>query len=287
MSPAHPQLGHLTLWPRAGPSHVQLVVAGQKTRATAREAPSGQVLTLKHKYFALTNQQDTHSSLYNHQRRQQPATAKGRALSPQRSPGHYEGLGFDQSRSTSLASPNKPGGYGGPTFPAPDTASSVDELTSAMRGMAVEDDSSYRHTQQPHKSGGQPPRHPPASQRLAYGTYPAPEYSSYYPAQSGQVEYGYGYPTDPSLYITSPVLQSSPAVGYPTAGSPPMHMGDPRQQANVYYDYPGAARMGSPYYYHAQAVVYHPSAPSPLVAHQAAGSAPATLSDKKREMQVY
>lgn len=156
-----------------------------------------------------------------------------------------------------------------------------------MRGMAVEDDSSYRHTQQPYKPGGQPSRHPHTAQRVAYGAYPGTEYSSYYPTQSGQVDYGYGYTTDPSLYVTSPVLPSAPAtVAYPTATSPPMHMADPRQQANVYYDYPGAVRMGSPYFYPAQAIVYQPSAASPLMAHQTSGGMPATLSEKKREMQV-
>lgn len=161
------------------------------------------------------------------------------------------------------------------------------ELASAMRGMAVEDEHSYRHIQHPPKPSGQPLRAHPPAQRVAYGSYPGTEYSSYYPGQSGQMDYGYSYPTpDPSLYLTSPVLPPAPSLAYTSAASPPMHMADPRQQAGVYYDYPGAARMGSPYFYPAQTIVYHPSAPSPMLPHQNVGGPPATLSDKKRELQV-
>lgn len=56
-------------------------------------------------------------------------------------------------------------------------------------------------------------------------------------------------------------------------------------QPGVFYDYSGSARP--PVYYPTQPMVYHaPPSHSPMLTPQLAASVPATLSDKKRELQV-
>jgi hypothetical protein len=52
-----------------------------------------------------------------------------------------------------------------------------------------------------------------------------------------------------------------------------------------FYDY-SARNPGSQYYYPSQPLMWNPAAGSPMLTPQLAAAVPATLSDKKRELQV-
>lgn len=169
------------------------------------------------------------------------------------------------------------------------------ELSMAMRGMAVEDDYSLAQQAQSYRQQtSQPPlpqiRVPPQlQQRAPYSGYPQTDYTAYYNGPSARIDYQYSYDayrttSDPSLYASSPALSAAttaPSV-YPGLGPHHHAVADiHNQQSGVFYDYPGSARaMGSQFFYPSQAMVYHqPPSHSPMLA----GT---TVSDKKRDIPV-
>ena len=174
----------------------------------------------------------------------------------------------------------------------------MDDITLGLRGMAVADEygtghqASYRSVSmpQPHATGAT--RGPQVVQtRPSFNAYTAHDYASYYAGPSA-MDYSYGYDT----YRNNPdaAIYGSPATvnGATTASSmyPAVGSQDVRQPGNVYYDYAGSARPPTSQYYFTapQAMVYHHAAPphSPLTATQIPHAAPATITDKKRELQV-
>ncbi|KDQ60803.1 hypothetical protein JAAARDRAFT_708937 [Jaapia argillacea MUCL 33604] len=178
--------------------------------------------------------------------------AKAGQFSPQR---FDSSLGMDPnatSRYSSTMSPSKQGGYNsnsspfsgqqpmlhgstsGPSYDSNQTSSMVEnELSMALRGMAVEDDygvaqhAQYRQanaSQPANQSRGAIPQirlaHPMHQGGVQYSGYPQSDYSAYYPASPvGQAEYSYGYanPSDPSLYGSAGAMGSatSPTSMYP------------------------------------------------------------------------
>jgi hypothetical protein len=108
------------------------------------------------------------------------------------------------------SSQNGSGGYD-----ALSGSASVDELSLALRGMAVEDDLNGQHQ----ASASQPPR-------AAYGGFPQDQ-SNYY-ANAG-ADYSYGYdmyrrPLDVTAYA-SPVMPSAVPASVYSAQSMPMNAG--------------------------------------------------------------
>ncbi|THH16351.1 hypothetical protein EW146_g4279 [Bondarzewia mesenterica] len=221
------------------------------------------------------------------------------------------------ARYASAASPPKPGGFsmsspfsGQQALQNPNTAgydamptSSIveNELSLGIRGMAVEDDygvaqqgSPYRQqpsSNQPAPASGVNPsvpqiRGPPPMQqpRGPYNVYAQTDYATYYSGQpSGRESYvDYSYPYDAYRGTPDPSLYASTSLG--TATSP---VNVYPSQPGVFYDYSGPARPpGSQFYYPTQPMVYHaPPSHSPMLTPQLAASVPATLSDKKRELQ--
>jgi hypothetical protein len=157
-----------------------------------------------------------------------------------------------------------------------------EELSVVLRGMAVEDDHDVQQTRQYQSvSHGAPPMPP-----RPYGAYPQADYNPYYavPPRDPYTDFSYGYgPTDATIY-PSP---ASPGSLYPPVGPQGMHLNTipdiHRTQQGVFFDYGAAAHPVSQFYYPThQPVMYPPPTHSPMTAPQV----PATLADKKREMQV-
>lgn len=164
----------------------------------------------------------------------------------------------------------------------------TDELARTLRGMAVEDD--YQVHQQRNQVL-QPPPHSrgphPMPQPRPYNGYPQPDYNAYYLAHAPEpyIDYQYGYShSDPSLYASPGMNAASSASLYPGVAPQVPHPGNVpdmhRTQPGIFFDY-GGAQPASQYYYPThQAVMYAP--PTPMITPQT----PATLADKKRELQV-
>ena len=195
---------------------------------------------------------------------------------------------------------------------------SVDDLAVNFRGMSVGDDynaanqnSSYRapasmpqaQTVAPQSSAPQVrvPHVVQHQSRPSFGGYtPQADYSAYY-AGPPTIDYSYSYDnyrsnTDTSIY-GSPVQSANTSNGpnlYPGLTPQTIHPhihGDPhRPPAGLFYDFSASTRPpGSHFYYSpSQPIVYHtPTVPpssmqSPVIAQLP----PATLTDKKRELQV-
>lgn len=229
----------------------------------------------------------------HHARQRQATAAQAAALSTpsksgQYSPQRYENnLGKDTNppRYNAAASPNGPN-FGSTLNSAYDSA--VDnELSIGLRGMAVEDDYSYR--QQTQGQTAPQVRAPPPMQqqnRGPYNGYVQADYSAYY-ANGNGVEYAYPYGnnTDPSLYAASAGITNGTSNGsmYPGVSPQTMHPTAVaeynRQQASLYYDYPR-------HYYPGHQAMLYPTMPSPMPTPQLSAATPATLSDKKRDLQV-
>ena len=176
-----------------------------------------------------------------------------------------------------------------------------DELSSALRGMAVEDEFSVQSRQQASQSlSASHPRALPMHQpRGPYSGYVQTDFSPYYSVPSGReyIEYSYSYEAsraapDLSVYA-SPALSNAASANMYTGVSPPalhhlnaiadMH----RQQAGLFYDYiPGARPHGSQYFYpHHQPVMYPPTH-SPIINPQLSSPNQGAIIDKKRDLQV-
>lgn len=244
----------------------------------------------------------------HHARQRQATAAQAAAFSTPSKPGQFSPQGYDNnhgkdsgaSRYHVAASPRAPS-FGSAVNSGYD--SMVDnQLVLGLRGMAVEDDynSSQQYRHQGIGSQGQPApqaRAPPPIQqgRGPYSGYTQTDYSAYYPNSSG-MEYGYPYGSnaDPSLYGSSAGMANgaSPASLYPGVSPQTMHpsaVADfTRQQSGVFFDYTGQPRPGGSQYYYPthQAMLYptmssHSAMPTP----QLSAATPATLSDKKRDLQ--
>ncbi|KZT09430.1 uncharacterized protein LAESUDRAFT_633478, partial [Laetiporus sulphureus 93-53] len=205
-------------------------------------------------------------------------------------------------------SPAKPGNYGYSTSPyagqqplmhggspavtydsLQPSSNSEDELSVALRGMAVADDYSLSQQSQAFReqtgvtspssasvqatqpSANQLRSHPQVQQhRMAYGGYPQTDYQTYYNGTSAGLDCSDAYDayhaaSDPSLYAPSPALSAAtPAPNMYHAMGPPSLMPHTaidlhNPQSGVFYDYTGSSRtMGSQYYYPPQPVMYHP-----------------------------
>ncbi|KAF8654193.1 hypothetical protein AX16_003722 [Volvariella volvacea WC 439] len=202
-------------------------------------------------------QMDTHSQLNLHQARQrQAATTQPSAFSGPRmddrsagskngqfSPQRYDGaLGKDPS-SRYPSSPTRAFGsspFSGQqngiqgSYDTLQTSNTVnDDLTLALRGMAVEDDYSVQNRREvPSQGNTQPPhpalRGPPMPHpRGPYTSYPQTDFS-YYSSRDSYPDYPYAYepyrgPSDPSMY-TSPVVSSaSPGALFPSVSPQSLH----------------------------------------------------------------
>jgi hypothetical protein len=177
------------------------------------------------------------------------------------------------------------------------------ELALGMRGMAVEDDyASGQHYRQPaagshNQSALQMRALPPMQQgRGMYNGYTQTDYSAYYSNSNG-MEYGYPYgnTADLSLYASSAGMSNgtSPANMYPGVSPQAMHHNAVadfnRQQPGLFYDYSAQARPpGSQYYYPTHQAMLYPTmaSHSPMPTPQLSAATPATLSDKKRDLQA-
>lgn len=159
--------------------------------------------------------------------------------------------------------------------------------------MAVEDD--YQPQRPQHLIGTQSglPFHGPPQipQPRPYGAYPTTDFNPYFPVPSvreSYPDYSYTYdayrgPSDPLIY-TSPVIgNGSPGNIYnrmaPQGLHPPI-MPDLRPQPALFIDY--GATVGPVYFSQHQPVIYPQPNHSPMVGLQV----PASMADKKREMQV-
>ena len=243
--------------------------------------------------------QETPLSLH-HARQRQAAAAQAAALSTPPKPGQFSpqryenNLGKDSgaSRYTTATSPNfgsaANGGYD----------SVVDnELALGLRGMVVEDDynSNQQYRQQAAGSQSQPTlqvRVPMQQARGPYNGYAQTEYSAYYPNSNG-MEYAYPYTNtaDPSLYASAGLANGASANMYSGVSPQTMHASAVadfnRQQPGLFYDYTAQARPpGSQYYYPAHQTIMYPTMHSPMPTPQLSAATPATLSDKKRDLQV-
>jgi hypothetical protein len=175
--------------------------------------------------------------------------------------------------------------------------------------MAVEDDYSTQQNRQQGGSSLATPSHvsnpqirapPPMPQsRAPYNTYPQADYGGYYsnpPGRESYMEYPYGYDayrgtSDPSLYPSPGMSSTSPQSLYPGIAPQNLHPSSVadmhRQQPGLFYDYGAASRPpGSQFYYASHQAMMYPPTHSPMMTTQLGTSNPATLADKKRELQV-
>lgn len=221
---------------------------------------------------------------------------KGR-FSPQR----YDGTLGKDSNSSRYASATSPTAFGtsnysaqpsAPGFDSMQSASSVDDLSISLRGMAVEDDFTVQTRQldgssQPAPSQLRGPTAMPQG-RGPYASFPQPDYSGFYPNATGRdsyVEYPYAYgaaPSDPSLYASPHLTNAAPTIfPGPQAFS---GMADLRQQTAMFYDYSVNRPPGSHFYYPAPQAMMYPPTHSPMVPSQVPNNHPATSNEKKREL---
>lgn len=217
--------------------------------------------------------QETPLSLH-HARQRQAAAAQAAALSTppktgQFSPQRYDNnLGKDSgaSRYNITTSPRAPS-FGSTVNSGYD--SMVDnELALGLRGMVVEDDynSNQQYRQQAAVSQNQPApqvRVPPPMQQ------PRGPYNGYAHAHGASANMYTG---------VSPQTMHANAVADFN-----------RQQSGLFYDYTAQARPpGSQYYYPTHQTMLYPTMPShsPMPTPQLSAATPATLSDKKRDLQV-
>lgn len=148
-----------------------------------------------------------------------------------------------------------------------------DDLSAALRGMAVEHDNglsqhpltppsathSDLHAQRP------PVYNTTQHQRPPYATFPQPDYSAYYNVPSrGDYPYPYDAYTTPDTMFASPALSAASAAPSVYPGMPAQHHAAPDMrgpQSGLFYDYSGSGRPGSQFYY-PQAMLY-PTGPGP------------------------
>ena len=235
----------------------------------------------------------------HHARQRQATAAQAAAFSTPAKPGQFSPQRYDNhlgkdsgaSRYNSTASPRTPS-FGSAVNNSYDSL--VDnELALGLRGMAVEDD---YHSNQPYRQQAQVRAPMPMQQnRGQYTGYAQADYSAYYPNSNGmEYVYPYGNTVDPSLYAPSAGINNGASANlYPGLSPQTMHPSAVadfnRQQSGLFYDYTGQARPpGSQYYYPTHQAMLYPPMPShsPMPTPQLSSATPATLSDKKRDLQV-
>jgi hypothetical protein len=248
---------------------------------------------------------------------ERPVATKRPQFSPQR---YNETFVRDAHPSRySVTSPTGPTGFGNgaylghpsglplsPTYDSLQTSSVIDnDLSLAIRGMVVEDEYSAGRPQinssQSMPAHGPNPQmrlpHNPQTHHNPYGAYPPADYTQYYNGAGREpyMDYQYAYdayrgPSDLPIY-PSPGGVGATVNMYPNLSQQPLHHNamvelQHRQQPGVFYDYVSRP-PGSQFYYHApQALIYPPSSHSSTLTPQLPHTNPATLADKKRELQA-
>jgi hypothetical protein len=221
-------------------------------------------------------------------------------------PHRYEpGLGAEANvpKFPASASPIRPFGvtvhshpqsnpHNDPSYNAhPSTSVLNEDHSVAVRGMAVEDDYGFQQSHQ-HMSSAQTmphPRGPPIPQPPFGG------YNPYYTVptiREPYLDFSYGYdayrgPADATMYPSQGIGGISSNGLYPPVAQQGLHLNAVpdihHTRQGIFYDYGVAARPGSQFYYPTQQpIMYPPTTHSPMVGSQL----PATLGDKKRELQV-
>jgi hypothetical protein len=170
----------------------------------------------------------------------------------------------------SANSPTRPYGPGyqkspvSATFDALQTtrrSPNVDELSSALRGMVVEDD----HDLQRQAALNLSRNHLPP--------FPQPDYNSSYHVSQGARDTFSDSPFsyDPYRPNSEPPAYSSPSImnGAPPTIYPNLSPLDPHRRPGFLYDYPANPRPPAPqFYYHSQGLVYGHPGPSPIATPQ-------------------
>lgn len=180
-------------------------------------------------------------------------------------------------------------------------STSVDDLTMGLRGISVGDEYSNQGSYRPSSNMPQPQtaapiRGPqmmqPHQARASFGGYtPQGDYSAYYAGPSG-VDYTYGYSSnsDATIYGSPAPANATPqnanVYGMTTSAVHPVHAD--MRQAGMYYDFGGSARPpASQFFYQAQPMLHYAAAAphSPMQSTAISQMPPASLTDKKRELQ--
>ncbi|KAJ3551788.1 hypothetical protein NP233_g13012 [Leucocoprinus birnbaumii] len=154
-----------------------------------------------------------------------------------------------------------------PSFDSLQTASrpsTMDELSSGMRGMVVEDE----HDLQRQAALNLSRNHLPPSNGLSYASIAQPDYNSPYQASQGPRDTFSDSPFsyDPYRPNSDPPAYSSPAImnGTPPSIYPNISPLDPHRRPGFVYDYPTNPRPPAPqFYYPSQGLVYGHPGPSP------------------------
>lgn len=168
----------------------------------------------------------------------------------------------------------------------------ADDLTVAMRGLAVAQDDFPRQRERL-QAPSVPEPSPRAQGQSPYSaTFLQPEFnnSPYYPppmAGTGFRDYQYGYEpyqVASDLGVFSPLLPSPSLSVFPPSYTAVADMARP----GMYFDYSGARSPASPYMYAGPQPMMFPMPMSPMTPMMPSPltSQPATLSEKKRELSV-
>ncbi|KXN89244.1 hypothetical protein AN958_05998 [Leucoagaricus sp. SymC.cos] len=157
----------------------------------------------------------------------------------------------------------------------------VDDLSTAMRGMAVEDD----HDLQRQAALNLSRNHLPPSNSLSYGSLPQPDYNSPYQASQGTRDAFSDSPFnyDPYRANADPPAYSSPTImnGTPTTIYPNVSPLDPHRRPGFLYDYSGNPRPPAPqFFYPTPGLLYGHPGPSQLATPQIIQPAGISSSDK-------
>lgn len=177
----------------------------------------------------------------------------------------------------------------------------MDELTRGIRGMAVSDEfaaqgNTYRPgtTNMPQPNGNVPPMRvvQPQQSRPSFSNYsPQGDYTAYFAGPSGlDYSYSYGSSTDASVYGSPMIANATPSAAGMYSGMTPQAVhtvsSDIRPATGVYYEF-SSPRPTSQFFYSAQPMLHYSATPhSPMQSTTVPSMPPATLGDKKRELQV-
>lgn len=175
----------------------------------------------------------------------------------------------------------------------------------SLRGMTVGEDysnqgSSYRQTAAMPQSQTAPapvraPQMMPHQARPSFNGYnPQADYAAYYTGPSG-LDYSYNYDTyrsntEPTVFGSPAPANATPPAGsvyhgMATSAVHPVHA-ELRPATGMFYDYSGSTRAPtSQFFYSTQPMMYAPPH-SPMQTTAISQMPPASLTDKKRELQV-
>ncbi|KAI5122952.1 hypothetical protein M0805_006833 [Coniferiporia weirii] len=259
------------------------------------------------------SQLDPQSPLNQHGRQNRTASGLAGSRIEERSPGRKGGQrysGVPSPTAAGFSGTSQFGANGASNYDSGHTSAAVDELAMGIRGMVVGEDygnqgSSYRSqatAAMPQPQTTAPPvRAPhmmqPHQSRLSFSGYtPQADYTAYYAGPSA-LDYSYGYDSyrgnpDASVYGSPVQTSATPPTAniYPGMTPQAVHPvhADMRQATGVYYDFSGSGRPpASQFYYSAQPMMHYATAAphSPMQSAAISQMPPASLSDKKRELQ--